>query len=294
MAEIGLVTVLFNSNDVLDGFLKSLSIQTFANYHLFLIDNTPGNETDELLNKLFEKYNNINYTHIKNEVNEGIAKGNNQGIILSANLGTNYTLLLNNDIEFYQKDLLKKIHNCALEKNESLIIPKIFYYGTNQIWMAGGKLFEYSGKTIHIGDHSENDPAYNKAANFTYAPTCFMLINNDVFKKVGLMDESYFVYYDDTDFIYRAVNKGYKIFYMPDLEVMHKVSSSTGGSESLFTIYYTNRNRVYFLRKNFKGVKKLLPLVYTLVTRVGKSLVYDKKQRESMWKAVFAGFKMKN
>jgi len=108
------------------------------------------------------------------------------------------------------------------------------------------------------------------------------------------MDESYFVYYDDTDFIYRAVNKGYKIFYMPDLEVMHKVSSSTGGSESLFTIYYTNRNRVYFLRKNFKGVKKLLPLVYTLVTRVGKSLVYDKKQRESMWKAVFAGFKMKN
>ena len=107
------------------------------------------------------------------------------------------------------------------------------------------------------------------------------------------MDENYFVYYDDTDFIYRAVKAGYKIFYMPTLEVMHKVSTSTGGAESLFTIYYTNRNRIYFLRKNFKGFNKLVPLTFTLVTRLMKSLVYNKKQSLSMWKAILAGFKMK-
>ena len=293
MAKIGLVTVLFNSESVLEGFIKSLSIQTFLDYHLYLIDNTPGPETDRLIVRLFKQYPNVDYTHIKNDSNVGIAKGNDQGIELSLKHGCEYTLLLNNDIEFYQKDLLKEIYTCATEKGEDLIIPKIFYFGTNKIWMAGGTLQKYSGKTTHVGDHAENNGEFDQPAYFEYAPTCFMLIKNSVFKKIGIMDESYFVYYDDTDFIYRAIKAGYKIWYMPTLEVMHKVSTSTGGAESLFTIYYTNRNRIYFLRKNFKGLTKLIPLTFTLVTRLGKSLVYNKKQSISMWKAILAGFKMK-
>lgn len=293
MVKIGLVTVLFNSDSVLEGFIKSLSIQTFLDYHLYLIDNTPGSETDRLLDQLFKRYPTINYTHIKNDSNVGIAKGNNQGIELSLKHGCRYTLLLNNDIEFYQTELFKDIYTYALENKEDLIIPKIFYFGTNKIWMAGGTLQRYSGKTTHVGDHSENNGEFDQPAYFEYAPTCFMLLKNSVFKKIGMMDESYFVYYDDTDFIYRAVKAGYKIFYMPTLEVMHKVSTSTGGAESLFTIYYTNRNRIYFLRKNFKEFSKLIPLTFTLVTRLGKSLVYNKKQSISMWKAILAGFKMK-
>ena len=273
MAKIGLVTVLFNSESVLEGFIKSLSIQTFPDYHLYLIDNTPGPETDRLLDQLIKQYPIENYTHIKNDSNVGIAKGNNQGIELSLNEGCEYTLLLNNDIEFHQNQLFKDICTYALENKEDLIIPKIFYYGTNKIWMAGGTLQKYSGKTTHVGDHAENNGEFDQPAYFEYAPTCFMLIKNSVFKKTGIMDENYFVYYDDTDFIYRAVKAGYKIFYMPTLEVMHKVSTSTGGAESLFTIYYTNRNRIYFLRKNFKGFNKLVPLTFTLVTRLMKSLV---------------------
>ncbi len=83
MKETGLVTVLFKSDDVLDGFIKSLSIQNYTDYHLFIIDNSPSLETDQLLKDLSIKYGFYQFTHLKNENNEGVAKGNNKGIQLS-------------------------------------------------------------------------------------------------------------------------------------------------------------------------------------------------------------------
>ena len=102
MAKIGLVTVLFNSDMVLPGFIESLVTQSFSDYHLYLIDNTSNDATDALLCKLVAQYNLSNYTHVKNEKNVGVAKGNNQGIELSIKDGSTYTVLLNNDIEFDQ------------------------------------------------------------------------------------------------------------------------------------------------------------------------------------------------
>lgn len=62
-----------------------------------------------------------------------------------------------------------------------------------------------------------------------YAPTCFLIVNSDVFKQVGMMDERHFVYYDDTDFLYRAYIAGYKVKLEQDVVISHKVSVSDGG-----------------------------------------------------------------
>jgi GT2 family glycosyltransferase len=76
-----------------------------------------------------------------------------------------------------------------------------------------------------------------------------MLIRKEVFDKVGLMDEKYFVYGDDTDFVYRAIHKNRTLWYLPQSIVYHKESTSTG-KQSDFTIYYQWCNFVYFTRKN--------------------------------------------
>lgn len=293
MPKIGLVTVLFNSNSVLEGFIKSLSAQTFKDYHLYLVDNTPSAETDRLIAELTAKYPVSEFTHIRNTGNLGVAKGNNQGTELSLAAGCTHTLLLNNDIEIEQADLLERMYNTAIDKQETLIIPKILYYDTRKIWMAGGILQKYRGTNIHVGDKEDDGPAYSKTAHFDYAPTCFMLIANSVFREIGLMDEQYFVYYDDIDWIYRATEKGHMVYLMPDLIVLHKVSSLTGGTESLFSIYYSNRNRVYFLRKNFRGFRRLISLGFTLSTRVIKYFRYAGKEREQLKKAVLEGMSMK-
>ena len=292
MAKIGLVTVLFNSDMVLPGFIESLVTQSFSDYHLYLIDNTSNDATDALLCKLVAQYNLSNYTHVKNEKNVGVAKGNNQGIELSIKDGSTYTVLLNNDIEFDQPNLLRDMISYAENNNEPIIIPKIYFYDTQKVWMAGGKFLMYKGSTVHVGEGDSDGAAYSKEAYFKYAPTCFMLLNNEVFERIGLMDEKYFVYYDDTDFIYRAYKNGFKVKLLPSLHVYHKVSALTGGNESLFSIYYGTRNRVYFIGKNLTGLPYAVSMFFTINTRFIKYLKFNKLQRVELMKGLDAGFKL--
>jgi GT2 family glycosyltransferase len=287
--KLGLVTVLFKSDDVLEGFFKSLSIQKYTNYHLYLIDNSPTPSTNELLQQLSNQYPQISFSHVKNETNVGVAKGNNQGIELALSEGSEYVLLLNNDIEFYQEDLIDHMVEIADDRLEHLLIPKIFYFGGRIIWMAGGKTSALKAISSHVGVDEEDNGQYDNIRHFDYAPTCFMLVSRKVFESIGLMDESYFVYYDDTDFLYRAKNAGFKILYLPKLEIFHKVSSSTGGGESLFSIFYLNRNRLFFIRKNLKFPFKYLALTYTLLTRAIWLLKYKKPEREQLLKAISNG-----
>src|ERR1700744_1410575 len=119
MGKLGLVTVLYKCDDVLEGFFKSLSLQDFRDYHLYLIDNSPSLHTDLLVSNLINEYPITAYTHIKNDQNVGVARGNNQGIELSLIENSEYVLLLNNDIEFYQPFLIGEMIKYARDKDEN-------------------------------------------------------------------------------------------------------------------------------------------------------------------------------
>ncbi|MDP9954609.1 GT2 family glycosyltransferase [Epilithonimonas hungarica] len=292
MASIGLVTVLYNSDDVLAAFFKSLSEQSFTDYHLYMIDNSVSESSTQLIHELTNKYSIKNYDHIKNENNVGVAKGNNQGIEKALKDSSEYILLLNNDIEFDQQNLLGGLYAHANRNDEKIIIPKIFYSGTNKIWMAGGTMLENRGYGIHIGDGKEDSGQYNKQTYFTYAPTCFMLIHKSVFEKTGLMDEKYFVYYDDTDFVYRALKKGFRILYLPEFIIQHRVAYSTGGSESLFSIYYCNRNRMYFILKNLNNKNKISALLLIFFSSFVKMFRYNNDKRRNLLKGLKDGIKV--
>lgn len=292
MPKLGLVTVLFKSDDVLEGFYRSLSAQTFTDYHLYIIDNSPSPKTDALIQSLQLKYPIAASTHLRNNDNVGVAKGNNQGIQGCLDSGCSHVLLLNNDIEFHQPDLLARMLAWSIEYHEKIIVPKIYFYDSKKIWLAGGKFNAMKGVAYHVGLGDEEDAVHNIPGYFDYAPTCFMLLDRNVFNSVGMMDEKYFVYYDDTDFIYRAGQRGVKVYYMPSLSVLHKVNSSTGGGETVFSIFYLTRNRLYFIRKNLTGMTKISALFYTLFSRVIRSVNYNALQRQSMVKAIKAGFKM--
>ncbi|WP_248464289.1 glycosyltransferase family 2 protein [Pectobacterium versatile] len=282
--KVGLVTVLYNGVEVLADFFKSLSSQEFPNYILYVIDNSPDAVAIDMSRRLAREYS-IPCVFHKCESNIGVAAGNNIGIKRSIKDGCDYTILLNNDIDFNHNTLSDLISFTRLH-NEKLVVPKIYYAGTNRIWMAGGKLSKYKGSTTHRGEGEVDSGAYDSIEYIDYAPTCFMLIDNSVFSTVGFMDEKYFVYYDDTDFVYRATKWGYKICYFPDVLINHKVSISTGGDRSPFSIYYGNRNRFYFINKNYTGLFKYVSLIFFLSSRLALWLKFTPSQRASLNKAL--------
>ena len=71
-----------------------------------------------------------------------------------------------------------------------------------------------------------------------------------------------FVYYDDSDFLWRVRKHHKKLIYVPTSTLYHKVSVSTGGSESPFSIKYSNRNQIFFIKKNFGRFHKWVSLIY--------------------------------
>src|ERR1700744_3592246 len=121
-----------------------------------------------------------------------------------------------------------------------------------------------------------------------------MLVSKKVFDTIGLMDEKYFVYVDDNDFTYRASRAGFRIYFFPNLEIFHKVSVSTGGGESTFSVYHLNRNRLYFIRKNFTFPMKQIALIWALTTKgIQYFTSYRGDRRKALAKATKDGLKMK-
>lgn len=289
---IGLVTVLYNSDNVLEGFLKSISFQNHHDYILYLIDNSANEKTDLLLSDLLILYPINSYKHIKTGGNIGVAGGNNWGIKEALADGCDDIIILNNDIEIEQNYLLSNLLSIAANLNEKIIVPKILYYDTRKIWTAGGYMDNWRALGVHYNEDNLQKEKLTISKHITYAPTCFMFIKKEIFDTIGIMDEKYFAYCDDTDFVYRACKEGFKLYYESSLTILHKVSSSSGGDNSLFYIYYSNRNKIYFIRKNYKGFRKYFSLFYTLLSRSYFYLKFDKERRVSLLKAIRAGFSM--
>lgn len=287
---LALVTVLYHSNDVLDDFFDSLAKQTTCPYKIFIIDNSSTDSSKIVCQQYIEKLN-IDAEYIFNDENVGVAKGNNIGIIRALEQGFEKILLLNNDITFGE-NIFYELLVLSSSSSEKLFIPKIYYHGTNLLWMAGAHFKKWTSLTPHRGDGEEDKGQYDKSDIVNYAPTCFMLIDASVFKDVGLMDEKYFVYYDDTDFIFRCVQMNHVIRYLPALKVKHKVSALTGGNTSLFSIYYANRNRLYFILKNLSGIQKAINLSYFFLTRIVYFLSSNKEIKEKVKSAITDGLKM--
>lgn len=257
--KIGLVTVLYNGKEVLPDFFASLAKQTYKNYVLYVIDNSPNDEALYLAKTLAAEYK-IPSEFINNNENLGVAKGNNQGIFLALEQRCENVVLINNDVVFGSgliEDLLVASRsNCA-----DMVVPKIYYYDLPDVlWYAGGEFLASRGwNTKHWGEDKIDDGALISCF-VDYAPTCCMFIGKNVFDLIGVMDEKYFVYSDDADFCYRAKMRGLKLFFDSSISMHHKVSVSTGGNLSDFSSYYMSRNLVYFNKKYF-----LFWFVYSLL-----------------------------
>ena len=152
----------------------------------------------------------------------------------------------------------------GLEKHDAdMIAPKIMFHGAQRkMWYAGGHFSIWRGYSgVHDGMNEVDMGQFDRPRPVEYSPTCCLLIKRGVFHKIGIMDELYFIYWDDTDFCFRARNNEIKLFFSPDVRVFHKVSSLMGGGQSKSSIFFGTRNHVYFLLKNIGVLRSAVLLV---------------------------------
>jgi len=229
---------------------------------------------------------------IENPMNYGFSAGTNIGLQIAKKQQADYALLLNNDIVVDKHFLSALIFEA--EKNPQIGIagPTIYHYnqpttidfaGENlNLWRVKGKEYTQSSKLPRFVDKIEG--------------SC-MLIRKNVLEKIGFLYTKYWAYWEETDLCFRAKKAGFKIVYIPNSSVWHKVASSIGGEDNLRRQYYLNRNRILFARRNLDWSTQAKFLLYfygfELWLKVVVELKHHTIEGAFMWlNAGFDGLRM--
>jgi GT2 family glycosyltransferase len=198
--------------------------------------------------------------------NLGYAGGNNVGMKYAAKKGdASYIWILNNDVVI-DRDALTELVNCAERDNSiGLVGSKILYYdnpGTLQA--AGGcKVRPFWGNPSLIGLNSADGARWDNPVEPDYIVGASLLVKSHVIKDIGLIDEDYFLYWEDADWGMKAGRMGYKLFYCPNSRVWHKEGGSSGKLTS-YTDYYWTRNGLYFTLRFFPFFLPFVLLAYLI------------------------------
>lgn len=165
---IGIVTVLYNSESVLDEFFSSLEIQTFTNFRLYVIDNKSPDQSLSVSRKLLSS-SSFEFKLIENSTNEGIAKGNNIGIKAALEDGCKYVLLSNNDVVL-EKNTIQVLYERMIFHHAMMVVPKIFVHGTSVFWAAGGAFNKLTGRNYHFGRGIVDSGQFQQEIKLSFAP----------------------------------------------------------------------------------------------------------------------------
>ena len=219
-----------------------------------VVDNNSADNSPEKLSKLREIH------LIKNKENLGFAGGMNVGIQYALDHKADWILILNNDT-FVEKSFLLNLIEAG--KMADIISPIIYFapgfefhkkrYNENQlgkvIWYAGGEIDWQNILGLHLHVDEVDIGKFKKGGETDFATGACMFVRRQVFEKIGLFDERYFLYLEDMDFCMRAKLKGFRVYFEPKSIIWHKNASSTGGSGSTLQDYYITRNRLLFALK---------------------------------------------
>ncbi len=275
MEKIGIVLVNYNGFEDTVECIESINKIKDTEYEIIVVDNA---STDSSYEKL-KNANLINCTVIEAEQNLGFSAGNNIGIQHAKETGCNYILLLNNDT-YVDKEFLRYFLECVHKYDDKAVIAgKILYADApSKIWYAGGKINWLTGRTVHYGIHEPDDGKYDDEKIVTFISGCCMFLPIKIIDIVGLMDEDYFLYCEDTDYCLRILKAGYRIMYEPKSKIYHKINASTNKIAGIQT-YYLVRNKLYIIKKHIKPIFKPLSYVYIFLETIKRTLCgeYEKK-----------------
>jgi GT2 family glycosyltransferase len=284
--KFGLVSVLYNSASFLNAFLDCVQGQTYADFILYCVDNASRDASAEMVSA---RLSDTRVRLIKNDANLGVATANNQGIEAALRDRCDYVLFCNNDMTFGE-DVLASLAEKAIEYPDSMLAPKILFGDGMSVYYAGGRFSRMRGVPWHFRYALKDRPENTGPKAAGYAGTAFLAVPSETAKRVR-MDERYFVYLDDPDFVIRARRMGTALYYLPDIVILHFASSSTGGRYSDFTLRYVTRNTVYFLRKNYPRLGGFYAFVFVLRTALIWMKV-DADKKKIIAAALAEGFAM--
>jgi GT2 family glycosyltransferase len=262
---VAIIVLTWNQRDLTLDCLASLAAMHYPSDRLqiIVVDNGSQDNTPAAIRTRFPAV-----TVVENHNNLGFAAGNNVGVSLALQGDAEYVMLLNNDTVVDGQMLARLLTVIQSQADVGIVGPKMLYFDPpNVIWCAGNRLGRWPWIT-HRLQAEQPDGALDELPHAVdYITACGILLRRAVIEQIGLLDPRFFIYYEETDWCYRARRAGWRILYVPDARLWHKVSAAMGAT-SPATDYYMNRNLYLFLAKNRPALQRPFMLAAVFVRQM--------------------------
>jgi GT2 family glycosyltransferase len=225
--------------------LDSLKNVTYPALRVIVVEN--GSENDEAA-AIRDKFGGF-VELIESSENLGFAGGANLGIKRALEGDCDYVLLLNNDTVVDQEFLTKLVEGAeTMQPGVAAACPTTYFYERRDvIYSTGGRYSLWRGSARQIGREKRDSGRERAIAERDYADGVCMLISRLAIDRVGMLDEEYFSYWEETDWCARARDFGMRCYHVPKSKIWHKAARSQDPDPRFQYLY--RRNALLFVRK---------------------------------------------
>ncbi|MBM3192881.1 MAG: glycosyltransferase family 2 protein [Chlamydiae bacterium] len=241
--KVYLIVLNYRGKEDTKECILSILDSSYKNFEIVIVDN---HSQDQSISYLREAFPGI--TLLETEKNLGYAGGNNVGIQFALDQGAEAILILNNDTTL-DKDCIKNFVAESKTYPNSILGGRVYYFDTpSEMQHFGGVWSHRKGKFINQPDR---DFDTKRARNLDFITGCALFVPRQIFHKTGLFEESFFLYYEEIDWCFRARKLGFFCTYVPSPMIFHKESKSFATPKPPQS-YFQWRNRIFFIERNFE------------------------------------------
>ncbi len=256
MAQIDVIIPNWNGQQWLGSCLESLQNQTFRDFQIIVVDNGSSDGSAE-----FVRTNFPDVQLIALPTNTGFTGGINAGIRAGS---AKYVCWFNNDAEAAPDFLAQLLE--ALQVREAdgfgMAAARVSFYAQSDVINSAGGFVGPDGVGRDRGYRQTDGPAFDQAGEIFGPAGVAALYRREIFDKIGLLDDDFFLYSEEIDFNYRAQLAGYRCWYAPTARVLHRGSATTRRISTKAT-RLASRNGLLSIIKNIPSplIFKLLPWI---------------------------------
>ena len=291
--DLSILIVNWNVKDLLSDCLRSIFEHTNnLNFEVIVVDNNSPDQAE--VNKMMrENFPQVKY--IPNHKNLGFAKANNQAMVLAQG---QFILLMNPDTELRENSLLRVVNfvkeneeigicGCKILNSDHTIQPSVRSFPTlaSQVLIML-KLHHFLAGQKVLRQYFLKDFDYNKPQEVDQVRGAFFLIRKKVIDKIGLLDDGYWIWFEEVDYCRRAKDVSWQVFYLPTAEVFHHWGQSFQKQERIKKQFWFNNSllRYFWKHESFFSFLLLLilypiSLLITFLLQLAVKNKYSAKQK---------------
>jgi N-acetylglucosaminyl-diphospho-decaprenol L-rhamnosyltransferase len=271
MVDLSIVIVNWNVRDVLRRCLASVQAQSIPGSEVFVVDNASSDGSVDMLRAEFP-----DVLVIENEDNAGFTRANNQAIRRSTG---RYVLLLNPDTEVEAGALWTMLAYMDANPQVGVVGPQLqFADGSVQssrrrfpdlktLFVESTILQRFSASSAIVRRYFMLDQPHDMTQEVDWVVGACLMVRRQVVEQVGLLDERFFMYSEETDWCLRIKKTGWCIVYLPLAHVIHHEARSSDQVVAAKHIHFQS-SKVQYTRKHFGPAQAEALRLFLLATYV--------------------------